>query len=453
MTLSILVIDDEPTVRETLVEFFGALGHRARSAATASEGRQAVAAHSPDVALVDLRLPDADGLRLLEAIRADDPEVVVIVLTGHGDIPTAVRAMQHGAADFLEKPVDLEALQAAVDRAAEMGRMRRELALLRARETASTPAAALAPPKLQRLVELAARHDDAPVLIIGETGTGKGYVARQIHERSARGGAPFVEINCASLSPTFFESELFGHERGAFTDAKQAKRGLLEVAGRGSLFLDEIAEMALDVQPKLLKAIEERSFRRLGGTAELRAEARILAATNAPIEVAVAERRFRSELYYRLQVLTITLPPLRERAGEIPALVRALAPRDADVSAAALGALARYEWPGNIRELKNTLWRAAILAEGGEIRPEHLGLAPPDAASPANGVLTLDAAERRAIAAALTRTKGNKARAASLLGIARSTLAEKLRPQIARVTEDTDQPPGKSKKQPQIDTD
>jgi DNA-binding NtrC family response regulator len=444
MTLSILVVDDEQTVRETLVEFFEALGHRARAAATASEGRQALAEHSPDVALIDLHLPDADGMRLLEAIRADDPEVVVLVLTGHGDVPTAVRAMQHGAADFLEKPVDLEALQAAVDRAAEMGRLRRELAVLRARESAgAAPAAPLAPPSLERLVDLAARHDDAPVLIVGETGTGKGYVARRIHERSSRAGAPFVEINCASLSPIFFESELFGHERGAYTDAKQAKRGLLEVAGRGSVFLDEIAEMPLDVQPRLLKAIEERTFRRLGGTTELHADARLLAATNAPIEAAVAERRFRSELYYRLQVLTITLPPLRERADQIPALVAVLAPRGARVSEAALGALTRYEWPGNIRELKNTLWRAAILAEGSTIRPEHLGLPRRESAAPTNDILTLDDAERQAIAAALAHTKGNKARAASLLGIARSTLAEKLRRPAADDTDARADDPGR----------
>jgi DNA-binding response OmpR family regulator len=239
MSLSILVVDDDPTIRETLVEFFEALGHRARGAATATAGRQAVAEDAPDVALVDLRLPDASGLRLFETLRADDPEVAVIFLTGHADVPTAVQAMRQGAADFLEKPVALETLEAAVARAAEHGRLRRELAVLRA--GGGTTSAASSTPSVERLVALAAQNADAPVLILGETGTGKGYVARRIHDQSTRAASAFVEINCATLSPTFVESELFGHERGAFTDAKQAKRGLFEVAGRGTVFLDEVA--------------------------------------------------------------------------------------------------------------------------------------------------------------------------------------------------------------------
>jgi len=435
MSLSILIVDDDTTVRETLVEFFTALGHNARGAATATEARRALAAHAPDVALIDLRLPDAQDLRLLEAIRADDPEVVVIVLTGHADVPTAVRAMQQGAADFLEKPVDLEALEAAVANAAESGRMRRELGVLRARDARAgwgepvSPAVVLS---VDRLVALAARNDDAPVLIEGETGTGKGFVARRIHELSPRAGAPFVEINCASLSATFFESELFGHERGAFTDAKQAKRGLLEVAGRGSVFLDEIAELSSDVQPKLLKVIEDHTFRRLGGTTNMRSEARVVCATHQSLSEAVETRRFRADLYYRLQVLTITLPPLRERASEIPALARSLLPRGARLSDAGARALVRYEWPGNIRELKNTLWRASILAEGAEIGPEHLAF-PPSASTPraspavAEESATLADAERRTILASLAATGGNKLRAAQRLGIARSTLAEKLK--------------------------
>jgi DNA-binding NtrC family response regulator len=429
MSLSVLVVDDDTTVRETLADFFAALGHTVRIAATGTEARRALAAHAPDVALLDLQLPDAHDLRLLEAVRADDPEVAVIILTGHADVQTAVDAMKHGAVDFLEKPVDLEALQAAVERAAEMARLRREVAVLRARgaEADAVGVLPLTPPPTERLIELAARNDDAPVLIVGETGTGKGYVARRIHELSPRQAAPFVEINCASLSATFFESELFGHEKGAFTDAKQAKRGLLEVAAAGSIFLDEVTEMTLEVQPKLLKAIEERTFRRLGGTAELRSAARVIAATNAPVDEAVDRKRFRADLYYRLQVLTIALPPLRERAEQIPPLARALLPRGATLSPAALRALAAYHWPGNIRELKNALWRAAILAEGSPIGPQHLGLPAASGTTPPEGVLTMAEAERRAISRALEHTAGNKARAAQLLGIARSTLNEKLR--------------------------
>jgi DNA-binding NtrC family response regulator len=428
--ISVLVVDDDVTVRETLADFFAALGYAARSAATASEGRQAAAAHAPDVVLVDLRLPDASGLTLLEALRADDPELGVIMLTGHADVATAVRAMQQGALDFLEKPVDLEALDAAVKRAAELVRLRREVSVLRAArrgDDGMSPAGdEAAPPSLERLIDLAVRNDDVPVLIVGETGTGKGYVARRIHERSARASQPFVEVNGASLNATFLESELFGHERGAFTDAKQAKRGLLEVAGRGTLFLDEVGELAPEVQPKLLKVLEDRTFRRLGGTAELVSDARVLTATNQPLAERVGERRFRADLYYRLQVLTLALPPLRERADQLSSLPAALLPRGASLSTAARRAIERYPWPGNVRELKNTLWRAALLAEGAPIEPRHLSL-PLLAASAPAGPVTLAGVERRAILDALRTTGGNRVHAAQLLGIARSTLLEKIK--------------------------
>jgi len=427
---SVLVVDDDLAVRETLADFFDTVGYTARTAGTASEGRQAAAAHAPDVVLLDLRLPDASGLTLLEALRADDPELGVIMLTGHADVATAVRAMQQGALDFLEKPVDLETLHVAVQRVAELVRLRREVSVLRAQRLDSTGVNS-APgessgPSLERLIDLAARNDDVPVLIVGETGTGKGFIAHRIHERSARARLPFVEVNGASLSATFLESELFGHERGAFTDAKQAKRGLFEVASRGTLFLDEVGEIATEVQPKLLKVLEDRTFRRLGGTAELRSNARVLAATNQPLAERVADGRFRADLFYRLQVLTLALPPLRERRDELGTLSATMLPRGARLSAAAQRAVERYEWPGNLRELKHTLWRAALLSDGALIEPRHLSL-PLTTSAPPAGPLTLAEAERRAIIAALHATKGNKVRTAQLLGIARSTLLEKLR--------------------------
>jgi two-component system response regulator HydG len=426
---SILVVDDDQTVRETLAEFFDSLGYVVRSAATATAGRQAAAEHAPDVVLVDLRLPDASGLTLLEALRADDPELGVIVLTGHADVPTAVRAMQQGALDFLEKPVELEALGVAVDRAAELVGLRREVSVLRARRgdaVANGGGGTADPPSLERLIDLAARNDEVPVLIVGETGTGKGFVARRIHERSARAAQPFVEVNGASLSATFLESELFGHERGAFTDAKQAKRGLFEVAGRGTLFLDEIGEVVTEVQPKLLKVLEERTFRRLGGTSELRSEARVVAATNQPLAQRVQQGAFRADLYYRLQVLTLALPSLRDRRDELADLARAFAPPGTRLSQAALRAIERYDWPGNVRELKNTLWRASLLADGGDIEPRHLSL--PELAGPAAPApVTLADVERSAIVDALAATAGNRVKAAQRLGIARSTLLEKIR--------------------------
>jgi two-component system response regulator HydG len=431
VTLSLLVIDDDDTVRSTLVEFFETFGFTARGASTATEGRRLAAEHAPDVVLLDLRLPDADGVRVLEALRADDPDLAVIVLTGYADVRTAVAAMQHGAVDLLEKPVDLERLAVAVTRAAERGRLRQEVAVLRAhgRTDATPPAMA---PTVSDLIDLAARNPDAPILLQGETGTGKGYIARQIHDRSVRSQSPFVEVNCASLSATFFESELFGHERGAFTDARQAKRGLLEVAGDGTVFLDEIAELSPEVQPRLLKVLEERTFRRLGGTTMLRSSARVVVATHQSLADAVAEKRFRADLYYRLQVLTITLPPLRQRQDEILTMAMSMLPNGSSLTNEAEDALASYRWPGNIRELRNTIWRAAILAEGRPIEPMHLGLVQP--ALPAAAPVpipyqprTLEHAERELIREALAASGGNRTHASRILGIARSTLLEKLK--------------------------
>ena len=427
---SVLVVDDDDTVRETLSEYFEILGMQVLSAATAADARSAVARHLPDVVVLDLRLPDAQGLSLFEQLRADDPDGAIILLTGHADVRLAVGAMQHGAIDVLEKPVNLETLRDAVMRGVQMVRLQREVAVLRARDAgAAAREPAVLQPSFDKLIELAARNDDAPVLILGETGTGKGFIARRIHDKSRRASQPFVEINCASLSSTFFESEVFGHERGAFTDARQSKRGLVEVAANGSMFLDEIGEMGLDVQPKLLKVIEEQRFRRLGGTTELRSAARVICATNQPMQTLVAEKKFRADLFYRLQVLTITMPPLRERLDELPELIAHFLPRGATLSPDAERALAAYAWPGNIRELKNALWRAAILAEGRVITASALNLpmSVGEAASIATGDLTLAGAESRAIDAALTATGGNRAKAAQLLGIARSTLHEKLR--------------------------
>ncbi|HYD52726.1 MAG TPA: sigma-54 dependent transcriptional regulator, partial [Gemmatimonadaceae bacterium] len=429
MSLSLLVVDDEPTVRETLAEFFETFGHTVRAAATGTAARRAAAEHAPDVVVLDLRLPDADGLTLLEALRADDPEIAVIVLTGHADVRTAVGAMQRGAVDLLEKPVDLEALAAAVERAAEGQRLRREVALLRERDRPLAVAEESGTPSVDRLVEIAARNPEAPVLVTGETGTGKGVTARRIHERSAAREAPFVEINCASLTATFFESELFGHERGAFTDARQAKRGLLEVAGRGTVFLDEIGELALEVQPRLLTVLEDRVFRRLGGTTTMRSEARIIAATNRALDALVGAGRFRADLFYRLQVLAIEMPPLRTQAPEaIAALARSLLPAGAAFGDDAMGAVVRYGWPGNIRELKNALWRAAIVADGRPIRAADLALPATAPVSGPSAPRSLADAEAQAIAEALEASGGNRTQAAKLLGIARSTLNEKLKP-------------------------
>ncbi len=424
---SVLVVDDDRAVRETLVRFLGTLGCSARTAATARGGRQAAASDAPDLVLTNLRLPDGSGLTLLDELRADDPEIAVIVLAGRADIAT-MRATQQDAPDFLETPVDLLALQSAVQRAAELVLLRREVAVLRARrpDDGTTLGGGETDRSLEHLLDLAARNDDVPVLIVGESGTGKGHVARRIHARSGRATQPFVEADGASSDTTFVESELFGHERGAFTDARQAKRGLFEIAGRGTLFLDEVGELAPEVQSKLLEVLENGTFRRLGGTTELRSDCRVLATTDQPLADRVREGAFRADLYYRLQVLTLTLPALRERREELAALAVAFLPPGARLSSAAVRAIEHYPWPGNVRELRNTLWRAVLLAEGLPIEPRHLSL-PHLSTTTSTGLLTLAEAEQGAIVAALRATEGNKVHAAQMLGIARSTLLEKLK--------------------------
>jgi DNA-binding NtrC family response regulator len=423
--ISVLVIDDDSTVRETLAEFLRTLGYSARSAATAIDGGSAAAANAPDVALVDLRLPDATDFSLLDSLRADDPELGIVMLTSHADVPTAMRALQHGAIDFLEKPLDLEAVEACVSRAAELVRLRREVVRLRERHSdAPHWSRALVPAALERLVDVAVRDDNVPVLIVGEAGTGKGHLARRIHEDSERGAHPLVVLN-AERSATRLESELFGHERGAFADAQRPKRGLFEVAARGSVLVEDIGDISPEVQSTLQGILELGTFRREGGTAELQSEARVLATTKQPLSELVAAGRFRSDLYYRLQALTLTLPPLRERRAELPSLAFAFLPHGASLTSDAIREIEAYPWPGNVRELRNALWRGALLAGGSPIEGRHLSLSSREATPMSD--LSISGAERLAIHRALEATGGNRLRAAELLGIARSTLQEKLK--------------------------
>ena len=438
MSLSLLIVDDDTTTGEALAAFFASIGYVVRVVATAAGGRRAAAEHAPDVALIDFRLADADGSSLIKALLSDDPDLAIIVLTGHADVRTAAKAMRAGAADLVEKPVDFEALREAVERAAERVRINHELDHLRARDAAALgDALTWTPPSLDRLIDLAARNADVPVLILGEPGTGKSVVARRIHARSPRGESAFVFVNCRSFAAASLDSELFGHERGMSDGRRAAKRGLLEVARGGTLFLDNIGELAPGTQPKLLTVIEDGVFHRVGGTTVLRSDARIMAATDAPLRDSIAAGRFRPDLFYRLQVLTIELAPLRERRAEIPRLLDALLPHGPRLSDASRHAIEAYDWPGNVRELKNALWRASVLADGQQITPALLALGVAKAgilklsnaphAQAEGDVFTIADAERRAIVDALQATGGNKLRAAQLLGIARSTLLEKVR--------------------------
>jgi two-component system response regulator HydG len=397
----------------------------------------------PDVVILDLHLPDAKGLDVLEQLRSRGG--AVIVLTGQGDIETAVRAMQLGAENFLTKPVDLNHLAAATARVCDKIRLARQNALLRARghEHEGLESLGVSPAirELGRQVELLAASERSTVLLTGESGTGKGWVARLIHHLSPRASGPFVEVNCGGLSATFLESELFGHEKGAFTDAKERRHGLFELADRGTIFLDEIGDLAPELQPKLLKVLETKTFRRLGGTREMTVDVRLVAATNRDLMDEVRAGRFREDLYYRLSVMPLRLPPVRERSRDdrlalLTRILSDLAPQmpgcPSGCSAEALDRLLSAAWPGNVREMRNVIERAMILARGaGQIGVEHL---PADLRKGGSGggerrhqPQALAEVERVHIEKTLRFHGGNRTRAALELGISRATLINKIK--------------------------
>ncbi len=444
MGRSVLLIDDEPGVLRTISRYFEHEGWEVSVATSGEEGVPLYEARRPDLVLLDLDLPGLSGLQILEILVSRG--ATVLMLTGHGDISVAVEAMQLGAESFLTKPVDFAHVGSAAERAVEKVELRRANQLLANSLVDRTPPSSLGTSPLMvetaRQVELIAASSDTSVLLLGESGTGKTFVAQMIHARSPRGRASFVEINCAGLSATFLESELFGHEKGAFTGASEMKRGLFEVADRGTIFLDEIGDLSPDLQPKLLKVLETRTFRRLGGTREISTDVRLVAATHRDLSVEVREGRFREDLFYRLSVFPIVLPPLRERShGDLLELVhRTLAemrPRHpgspGELAPAALDLLAGHTWPGNVRELRNALERALVLSAGAErIELEHLPSAMRTATAPRVareevGALPLHEVERRHIERTLWSAGGNRTLAAERLGISRATLHVKIK--------------------------
>src|SRR5579884_4176214 len=462
MAESLLLVDDDPGVLRALGAYFERLGYDVAHAETGEAGLEAFERLRPDVVILDLHLPDVDGLAVLERVRAQGGSV--ILLTGQGDIETAVRAMQLGAEHFLTKPVDLNHLAAAIARVSEKLRLARENARLRAREHEHEGLESLgvspAMRELGRQLELLAASERSTVLLTGESGTGKGWVARVIHHLSPRAGAPFVEVNCAGLSATFLDSELFGHEKGAYTDAKERRQGLFELADGGTIFLDEIGDLAPELQPKLLKVLETKRFRRLGGTRELTVDVRLIAATNRDLPAEVRAGRFREDLYYRLSVMPLHLPAVRERSREdrlalLTRIIADLAPQmpgcPSTCSAEALDRLLSAPWPGNVREMRNVIERAMILSRGApQIGVEHLpadlrrgggggGGAPPAVPRGGGGgggggagdkrhlAQTLAEVERAHIAKTLRFHGGNRTRAAQELGISRATLINKIK--------------------------
>jgi len=384
---SILVVDDQDSIRHFMERTLAAGGYKVRCAA---DGARAVAEFEeaePDLVLLDLRLPDTTGLTLLDRFKGQSPHVPVIMMTAHAEVETAVQAMKQGATDYLTKPVHLEQLRLVCSKAIEGRRMAKELELHRRAEQerfARSFVRGVSPRMVQvyATAERVAKSETTSVFITGESGTGKEIIAHFIHSSSPRAGRPFLEVNCAAIPKELLESELFGHEKGAFTDARTQKLGLLELADGGCLFLDEIGEMPPSLQVKLLKALESMTFRRVGGTRDLRVSVRILSATNQDLPAMVREGRFRGDLYYRLMVVPIALPPLRERREDIPLLARhyleryatAFGRRFRDVSPGAERLLVEYEWPGNIRELRNLIERTVLLEDGELLEERHLRL-------------------------------------------------------------------------------
>ncbi|HEV3486584.1 MAG TPA: sigma-54 dependent transcriptional regulator [Vicinamibacterales bacterium] len=440
----VLIVDDDEQVAAGLAALLGD-DWEVRTAATGREAVVAFADFSPDVVLLDVMLPDTSGIDLLHQFKMYSETAAVIMMSGGGLLDRVIESMKLGAETFLQKPFDFDVLVATLEQVSRMIASRRELMALR-RTTENVERLPGISPAVTQLndILLHIARAPSPVLIEGESGSGKGVLARLIHNRSPRARGPFVDLNCAGLSKELLESELFGHERGAFTNATNTKPGLFEIAADGTLFLDEIGEMEPTVQARLLKAIEEKRFRRVGGIRDLRADFRLIAATNRDLSAEVAAGRFRSDLFYRLNVVRLRVPPMRERMEDLPILVEEiLRPLSKElgrpiprVSPRALRKLESYPWPGNVRELRNVLERALLTLHGDEIRSEDLNIETAATAMPApsGGLPTeeweiqpLDDVIARYVAAAVEATGGNVRKAARQLAISPSTLYARLK--------------------------
>jgi len=443
MKSTVLVVDDEILIRKSLSRVLREKGYAVEGASTGAEGLEKVASVRPQVMILDMRLPDTDGLSVLRRVRQVDPLVQVIVITAFGDVQSAVEAMKLGACDFLRKPYEKEDIELAVEAAARTFRQANELDLYRRkawrRYTGEEIIGSSAPmQEVRGLIEKVVRSQATSVFITGESGTGKELVARAIHYRGDRAQAPLMEVNCSSFQETLLENELFGHERGAFTDANDLKKGLVELCDGGTLVLDEVADMSLPTQAKLLRFIEYRNFKRVGGAEDITVDIRIVAASNKDLESEVRSGRFRSDLYFRLKVVSIHLPPLNERGDDVLMLARHFLREFSrkfnkdfrDVSPDAGRLMLSYRWPGNVRELRNLIERVVLLEEGRRLEVEHLPAEVAGRRLASDGAIalpTLAQIEADHIAEVLKLTAGNKSRAARVLGISRQGLIEKLR--------------------------
>jgi DNA-binding NtrC family response regulator len=441
----VLIVEDDAPTRRGLAELVRTWGFATEAAADGEEALKLVTSFRPAIVITDLFMPRITGLQLLKALK--DEDVKVVLLTAQGSVESAVEAVKDGAEDYLTKPVDPQKLKLLLQRIAEMNAQKRENEALRRqlREKGTFGRIVGNSPSMRRIYQVIEQASPTPasVLIIGESGTGKELIAQTIHQLSPRAQSPFVAINCAAIPETLLESEIFGHERGAFTGAIDRRAGCFELADSGTLFLDEIAEMQAVTQVKLLRVLQERKFRRLGGRVEQEVDVRVIAATNVNPTDAIREGRLRDDLYYRLNVFAIELPTLRDRKEDLPLLVQAFIDefnaRDRrqirGVTPDAMRMLQVYDWPGNVRELRNVMERATILARGELVEAQHLPRfgapsKPQESASPAGVTIapgmTVDEAERRLITATLEAAGGNKTRAAEMLGISLKTLHNKL---------------------------
>lgn len=446
----ILVVDDEQFIRETIDRTLTSKGYEVISAVNRAETIQRMSEDDPDLILLDMNLGEESGLDILREIKEIEPDILVIIITGYGTVETAVEALKMGAYDYIKKPFKADAIHLIVRLALETQSLKRELKSIRRGGIADLPeivGSSEAMVNVFKQIEEVAKHENATVMITGESGTGKEVAARAIHMLSPRKDKPFVDINCGSLPYNLLESELFGHEKGAFTDAKTRKIGLLEEAAGGTVFLDELGEMDMNLQVKLLRVLEERKIRRLGGTRNIDINVRIIAATNKDLKEAIEEKTFREDLYYRLNVFPIELPPLRERAEDIAPLLEMFIKKFnkdfkkniKSFSKDALAVFRHYPWPGNIRELKNMVERICIMNSAEVITPEMLPVElQPDSESskncseldiPPTGIdldKTLQNIEKQLLAKGLEMSEGNVSGASRLLNIPRGTLRYKL---------------------------
>jgi DNA-binding NtrC family response regulator len=442
---TILVVDDEAIMREYVEEALVRAGHTVHTASTGAEGIEKARAQPFDLVITDLKMAPVDGLEVLRAVKQEHPAIQCIIMTAYGTVETAVEALKVGAADYILKPFAPDALELAVDRAVARERLAQENRYLRAELNQGYDFHAMVgeSPAMRAVYEQVQKVADsrATVLIRGESGTGKELVARAIHHGGNRVDKPFIKVNCAALSAGLLESELFGHEKGAFTGAHDRKTGRFELADTGTLLLDEVSEIGMELQPKLLRALQEREFERVGGNVTIEVDTRIIATSNRNLEKAVAEGDFREDLFFRLNVIPLHLPPLRERREDIPALMDHFLTRYASenardtqgFSAAAKRLFLEYDWPGNVRELQNAVERAVVLADAPVLEPRHFslnGAAPKHVDRSAVAVpmgTTVGAMERELIERTLDHCDQNRTHAAKLLGISVRTLRNKLK--------------------------